>query len=200
MVFVDTAFIASRGGWLYCDDSRITTADPKDVVVSVIHLLALRCRLTLPSGSSGLHLILQEDENLSLVSDFRIFLLVPLCSYSSLFSSFFQTVYILITPTTSMDFIPSFYNSSFFFSTHLSHYILYLTMVIALLLSPCCTINLLFLVLQFPPDHTLFEECLFPSVGIPSSNPINSNICNCVLLFPIQHSACNLINTNNPQL
>ena len=115
MVFVDTAFIASRGGWLYCDDSRITTADPKDVVVSVIHLLALRCRLTLPSGSSGLHLILQEDENLSLVSDFRIFLLVPLCSYSSLFSSFFQTVYILITPTTSMDFIPSFYNSSFFF-------------------------------------------------------------------------------------
>lgn len=31
---LDTAFIASRGGWLYCDDSRITQADPKDVVVS----------------------------------------------------------------------------------------------------------------------------------------------------------------------
>ena len=31
---LDTAFIASRGGWLYCDDSRITPADPKDVVVS----------------------------------------------------------------------------------------------------------------------------------------------------------------------
>ena len=34
MTYLDTAFIASRGGWLYCDDSRITPADPKDVVVS----------------------------------------------------------------------------------------------------------------------------------------------------------------------
>ena len=30
----DTAFVSSRGGWLYCDDSRISQADPKDVVVS----------------------------------------------------------------------------------------------------------------------------------------------------------------------
>ncbi len=36
----DTAFISSRGGWLYCDDSRITQADPKDVVVSAPCLLA----------------------------------------------------------------------------------------------------------------------------------------------------------------
>ncbi|KAI0769213.1 hypothetical protein BC629DRAFT_1534568 [Irpex lacteus] len=34
-----TAFISSRGGWLYCDDSRITQADPKDVVVSAPCLL-----------------------------------------------------------------------------------------------------------------------------------------------------------------
>jgi len=27
-----TAFIASRGGWMYCDDSSIKTVDPKDVV------------------------------------------------------------------------------------------------------------------------------------------------------------------------
>jgi len=27
-----TAYIASRGGWLYCDDSRVTNADSKDIV------------------------------------------------------------------------------------------------------------------------------------------------------------------------
>jgi hypothetical protein len=30
----DTAFIASRGGWLYCDDSRVSLANAKEVVVS----------------------------------------------------------------------------------------------------------------------------------------------------------------------
>lgn len=30
----DTSFIASKGGWVYCDDSRLTTANAKDVVVS----------------------------------------------------------------------------------------------------------------------------------------------------------------------
>ncbi len=30
---LDTAFIASRGGWLYCDDSRVTQANAKEVVV-----------------------------------------------------------------------------------------------------------------------------------------------------------------------
>ncbi|KAI0071160.1 hypothetical protein K474DRAFT_1679622 [Panus rudis PR-1116 ss-1] len=34
-----TAFIASRGGWLYCDDSRITPADPKDVVGKPAYVL-----------------------------------------------------------------------------------------------------------------------------------------------------------------
>jgi ubiquitin carboxyl-terminal hydrolase 8 len=32
-VLLDTAFIASRGGWLYCDDSRVTQANAKEVVV-----------------------------------------------------------------------------------------------------------------------------------------------------------------------
>jgi hypothetical protein len=31
----DTAFISSRGGWMYCDDSRVTPVDPKEVVVSL---------------------------------------------------------------------------------------------------------------------------------------------------------------------
>ena len=31
---LDTAFIASRGNWLYCDDSRVSPANPKEVVVS----------------------------------------------------------------------------------------------------------------------------------------------------------------------
>ena len=31
---LDTAFIASRGGWLYCDDSSVKPADVKQVVVS----------------------------------------------------------------------------------------------------------------------------------------------------------------------
>ena len=30
---VDTAFVASRPGWLYCDDSRVTSIDSKEVVV-----------------------------------------------------------------------------------------------------------------------------------------------------------------------
>ncbi|KZT07231.1 cysteine proteinase [Laetiporus sulphureus 93-53] len=34
-----TAFIASRGGWLYCDDSRISHADPKDVVGKPAYML-----------------------------------------------------------------------------------------------------------------------------------------------------------------
>lgn len=34
-----TAFISSRGGWLYCDDSRITSAEPKDVVGKPAYIL-----------------------------------------------------------------------------------------------------------------------------------------------------------------
>ncbi|KAI0642296.1 cysteine proteinase [Trametes meyenii] len=34
-----TAFIASRGGWLYCDDSRVTSADSKDVVGKPAYIL-----------------------------------------------------------------------------------------------------------------------------------------------------------------
>ena len=31
---LDTAFIASRGGWMSCDDSSVRPVDPKQVVVS----------------------------------------------------------------------------------------------------------------------------------------------------------------------
>ncbi|KAL4251575.1 hypothetical protein ABKN59_006688 [Abortiporus biennis] len=34
-----TAFISSRGGWLYCDDSKISPADPKDVVGKAAYIL-----------------------------------------------------------------------------------------------------------------------------------------------------------------
>lgn len=34
-----TAFISSRGGWLYCDDSRISQADTKDVVGKPAYML-----------------------------------------------------------------------------------------------------------------------------------------------------------------
>ncbi|KZT25326.1 hypothetical protein NEOLEDRAFT_1156281 [Neolentinus lepideus HHB14362 ss-1] len=34
-----TAFIASRGGWMYCDDSRVATADPKEVVGKPAYVL-----------------------------------------------------------------------------------------------------------------------------------------------------------------
>lgn len=32
---IDTASIASQGGWLYCDDSSVKSMDPKQVVVSL---------------------------------------------------------------------------------------------------------------------------------------------------------------------
>ena len=32
----DTAFIASRGGWMYCDDSSVKPVDSKQVVVRII--------------------------------------------------------------------------------------------------------------------------------------------------------------------
>jgi len=42
--FVDTAFVASRGGWMYCDDSVIKSVDSKQVVVSSILLFACYSR------------------------------------------------------------------------------------------------------------------------------------------------------------
>ena len=35
MIYVDTSFDNNRGSWVYCDDSRITQADAKEVVVGV---------------------------------------------------------------------------------------------------------------------------------------------------------------------
>lgn len=34
-----TAFISSRGGWMYCDDSRVTQVDPKEVVGKPAYIL-----------------------------------------------------------------------------------------------------------------------------------------------------------------
>ena len=70
---VDTAFIASRGQWLYCDDSRIVPADPKDVVVSGDYLFRVSndSRLVLmsfsssSSGSASVYPVLQEDQGLN---------------------------------------------------------------------------------------------------------------------------------------
>ena len=36
---LDTAFIASRGGWMSCDDSSVRPVDPKQVVVSFFNAL-----------------------------------------------------------------------------------------------------------------------------------------------------------------
>jgi hypothetical protein len=36
----DTAFVSSRGGWLYCDDSSVKPADAREVVVSPPLMLA----------------------------------------------------------------------------------------------------------------------------------------------------------------
>jgi hypothetical protein len=33
-VYADTAYIASRGGWMLCDDQSVKLADPRHVVVS----------------------------------------------------------------------------------------------------------------------------------------------------------------------
>lgn len=32
---LDTAFINTRGSWMYCEDSRITSTDERKVVVSI---------------------------------------------------------------------------------------------------------------------------------------------------------------------
>lgn len=61
----DTAFIASRGGWLYCDDSRVTSANAKDVVVSFLSLVLLSAatntemRHYLPAGQACIRPVLQ---------------------------------------------------------------------------------------------------------------------------------------------
>ena len=44
---LDTAFVSSRGGWVYCDDSRVTQVDPKEVVVSLPLRLLSSLELTL---------------------------------------------------------------------------------------------------------------------------------------------------------
>lgn len=55
----DTSFIASRGGWLYCDDSRVQPTDAAEVVVCT-KLLLFRALLTihLSPGASCICLVL----------------------------------------------------------------------------------------------------------------------------------------------
>jgi hypothetical protein len=38
LLFPDTSFVASRGGWMYCDDSRVTPVDANQVVVSQLNV------------------------------------------------------------------------------------------------------------------------------------------------------------------
>lgn len=47
---VDTAFVASGPGWLYCDDSRITSTDTKEVVVRTRFFPILDTPLTVSQG------------------------------------------------------------------------------------------------------------------------------------------------------
>ena len=53
---------------MYCDDSRVTQVDPKEVVVSLQRYLSLTSTLAdvcHPLGQTRLHLILQEDQSLN---------------------------------------------------------------------------------------------------------------------------------------
>lgn len=59
---VDTAFIASGGGWLYCDDSRITNTNASEVVVGAFTQLLL-VLIDIP-GPPCLRVILQEGQSL----------------------------------------------------------------------------------------------------------------------------------------
>ena len=68
----DTMFVSSRGGWLYCDDSRVTSADAKDVVVRFFlsALSAQECSrdpnvCVFASGQASVHSVLQEDQSVA---------------------------------------------------------------------------------------------------------------------------------------
>ena len=39
LLIIDTAFVKSQSGWLYCDDSRITNADSREVVGKPAYVL-----------------------------------------------------------------------------------------------------------------------------------------------------------------
>lgn len=72
----DTAFIASKGGWVYCDDSRLTNADPRDVVVSLtLCVVAVVLTFILWSGSARLHSVLPSSP--SHLKPLAIFCTIP---------------------------------------------------------------------------------------------------------------------------
>lgn len=61
MLIIDTAFVNSRGQWLYCDDSRVAQSDAKEVVVSLsIHRNSeyMLIHAYLGTGKAGLCLVL----------------------------------------------------------------------------------------------------------------------------------------------
>lgn len=50
---LDTAFIASRGGWMYCDDSSVKPVDPKQVVVRYLFYSEVYINLMLVQGQKA---------------------------------------------------------------------------------------------------------------------------------------------------
>lgn len=55
---LDTAFIASRGGWIYCDDSRVQQTDAKEVVVCLTSDCIMHLADDVPTGTPGLRIVL----------------------------------------------------------------------------------------------------------------------------------------------
>lgn len=72
----DTAFVASRGGWLYCDDSSVKSVDPKQVVVCDDHIVQ-QLMLTSQTGSTSLCPILQKDKSMNILNT----VISPIYSY-----------------------------------------------------------------------------------------------------------------------
>lgn len=63
----DTAFIASRGGWMYCDDSSVKPVDAKQVIVRNIYLfiLVFLSSRNVPNiGPKGIRSVLQKGPTL----------------------------------------------------------------------------------------------------------------------------------------
>lgn len=61
----DTAFVSSRGGWMYCDDSSIKSVDAKQVVVS---FFCSSCFLFAILRTHAHHALSQHTESESICS------------------------------------------------------------------------------------------------------------------------------------
>lgn len=78
---------------MYCDDSRVTQVDPKEVVVSLTYNLSSSLELTplAPVGQTRLHLILQESQNINYT-----FIFLPIFPSSFLASLPLNTLFPII--------------------------------------------------------------------------------------------------------